>query len=98
MTARAARSKTTRRPRSCGHHMPLTELAERTRVTVYRTLAGSGALPRRAALAIELGVTVDDLDGVLDELSRHRHVILKNGEVELAHPFATRSFRFSVMG
>lgn len=78
--------------------MPLTDLAERTRFAIYRHFAADGALPPRRALADELSLTPGQYDAALAELAGARHVVLKDGEIEMAHPFATRSFGFSVMG
>ena len=78
--------------------MPLSELAESTRITLYRHLAETGDAPPRADLAERVGVTTDDIDAAMRELADAHHVLLEEGEVVLAHPFATRSFRFSVMG
>jgi len=78
--------------------MTLTELAERTRHAIYSRLAASGALPERECLARQLGVPLEAYDGALAELARTRNIVLKAGAVEMAHPFATRSFGFSVMG
>ncbi|EIV92764.1 organomercurial lyase [Frankia sp. QA3] len=78
--------------------MTLSELAERTRFAIYTRLAADGALPPREELARQLDVTPQDYDAALTELAQTRNVVLKDGEVEMAHPFATRSFGFSVMG
>jgi Alkylmercury lyase len=78
--------------------MTLTDLAERTRFAIYTHLADRGALPSTRALAEELDITQDEYDAALVELAAARHIVLKDGEVEMAHPFATRSFGFSVMG
>jgi hypothetical protein len=78
--------------------MTLTDLAERARWAIYTHFADSGFLPTRSELADELEISAEEYDAVLAELADARHVVLKNGEVEMAHPFATRSFGFSVMG
>ncbi|MET0782247.1 MAG: organomercurial lyase [Microbacterium sp.] len=78
--------------------MTLTDLAERTRFAIYTHLAQEGALPSRRVLAEELAIAPDEYDRALGELADTRNVVLKDGEVEMAHPFATRSFGFSVMG
>jgi hypothetical protein len=46
----------------------------------------------------QLGITLEDYEAALLELAQTRNVVLKDGDVEMAHPFATRSFGFSVMG
>jgi hypothetical protein len=78
--------------------MTLTDVAERTRMAIYAHLATHGALPSGEALAAQLGITLASYETALVELAKTRHVVLKDGEVEMAHPFATRSFGFSVMG
>lgn len=78
--------------------MTLTDLAERARFAIYGHFADSGILPTKAQLANELELNTEEYDAVLAELADARHIVLKNGEVEMAHPFATRSFGFSVMG
>ena len=78
--------------------MTLTDLAERTRHAIYTCLATSGTLPKREFFALQLAITADAYDGALAELARTRNIVLKDGEVEMAHPFATRCFGFSVMG
>jgi hypothetical protein len=78
--------------------MVLTDFAERIRHAIYTCLATSGVLPDRKSFAVHLGITLEAYDSALAELARTRNVVLKDGEVEMAHPFATRSFGFSVMG
>jgi Alkylmercury lyase len=78
--------------------MTLTETAERTRHALYTHLAESGTLPAREVLARHLGLALADYDKALAELAQTRNVVLKDGQVEMAHPFATRTFGFSVMG
>lgn len=78
--------------------MALSDLAERTRHAIYTHLADTGLLPDEDALVRELGLTHIQYLEALDELAETRNLVLKHGEVEMAHPFATRSFGFSVMG
>jgi hypothetical protein len=78
--------------------MELSPSAERVRLAIYRDLAATGRLPRIADMATAYGVAADDLATALQELAAARHVVMRDGEVEMAHPFATRSFGFSVMG
>ena len=65
--------------------MALSDLAERTRFAIYTHLADAGALPSRPALA-ELGITLDEYDRALSELTDTRNVVLRNGEVEWRTP------------
>ncbi|WP_092558341.1 organomercurial lyase [Herbiconiux ginsengi] len=76
----------------------LTDLSERTRFAIYTHLARHGALPDPEQLARNVGITGDEYQQVLVELAETRNVVLSDGDIEMAHPFATRSFGFSVMG
>jgi len=78
--------------------MPLTDLAERARVALYRQLADTGTAPDSEAMVERLHVSPDSLDAAMDELIKDRHIVVRDGRLVLAHPFATRSFGFSVMG
>ena len=78
--------------------MVLPAAAERIRVAIYRELAETGRLTRTEDMAAAYGVADAELDAALIELALTRHIVLRDGEVEMAHPFATRSFGFSVMG
>lgn len=78
--------------------MHLSAQTEKARRAIYDALAGTGMLPSRAALAESLALTPDEFDRELRLLADAHHVVLEEGEVVLAHPFATRSFGFSVMG
>lgn len=78
--------------------MGLTPTAERARHRIYTHFAESGDVPSHEALAEELGLTDAEYREALAELVAARHVVLRGGEIEMAHPFATRSFGFSVMG
>lgn len=78
--------------------MSLSEQAERVRIAVYRQLAEHGTAPDRSSLAGCLELDASAVDDALVELAETRHIVLADGEIEMAHPFATRSFGFSVMG
>lgn len=78
--------------------MTLTPVAERVRHRIYVHFAESGVVPSHHALAKELALTAAEYRTALAEVADARHVVLRNGEIEMAHPFATRSFGFSVMG
>lgn len=62
---------------------------EDLRLRIYRQLAATGTAPTAAEL--------DDPDG-LQLLHDQRHVVLRHGEIVLAHPFSTIPLGFSVMG
>lgn len=78
--------------------MPLSELAERTRIALYRHLAETGRAPDAPALAHAVGAADHEVAEAVNELAAAHHLVLRDGELVLAHPFATRSFGFSVMG
>ena len=78
--------------------MTLSTRAEDTRHLLYNELAATGTLPSRSALAERLGIAQSELQEDVEELAAARHVVIEGGDVVLAHPFATRSFGFSVMG
>ncbi|NNC13741.1 hypothetical protein HII28_17895 [Planctomonas sp. JC2975] len=70
---------------------------ESLRVRLYRQLADEGRVAAPSEIATELGVTATDVTAALDVLHRDRHLVLdSHGEIELAHPFGTRDFGFSV--
>jgi hypothetical protein len=76
----------------------LSASAESVRIAMYLEFAEHGGPPARSALATSLGFSDDEYDEALDELVRSRNVVLRDDQIEMAHPFATRSFGFSVMG
>jgi hypothetical protein len=79
-------------PDLSGAHDP-----EDLRLRLYRQLAAEGRVDSRSSVAAELGLTSAELESLYSELVRERHLVLDEaGEVELAHPFATRDFGFSV--
>jgi hypothetical protein len=71
---------------------------EEVRLAVYRTLAREGRLPDHDELAARAGVTPGWLTEALERLAAERHLVLRDGKVVLAHPFATIPLGFSVMG
>ncbi|WP_106815790.1 organomercurial lyase [Microbacterium timonense] len=71
--------------------------AETLRLRIYRQLADEGRVDRLGILAADIGEDERTTAALLGELERNRHVVLdERGEIELAHPFATRDFGFSV--
>lgn len=67
------------------------------RLRVYDQLAREGRVASPLELAEERGVTEADLLDHLAELATRRHLVVdRDGAIELAHPFATRDFGFSV--
>lgn len=82
-----------------GRIMSISEQAERVRFAIYTHLAEAGSVPAPATLAAHAGITTHELPELMAELAQAHHLMLDDhGEIVLAHPFATRSFRFSVMG
>ena len=75
------------------------DAAEQVRRAVYRRLAKTGRAPERGELAAELSLSDQAVDEAYDALAAAHHLVLDaEGAIILAHPFATRSFAFSVMG
>lgn len=76
---------------------PDAETIEAVRVAIYRALARTGRLPRGGALAELAGSNVA-LGRAIEQLAAERHLAHdEQGQIVLAHPFATRSFGYSVM-
>ena len=72
---------------------------EDLRLAVYGALAASGTVPTDEELALRVGTDSGAVREGLGRLAGQRHVVLTaDGGIVLAHPFATRSFGFSVMG
>ncbi|SFS13694.1 Alkylmercury lyase [Microbacterium sp. cf046] len=78
--------------------MAVSSAAELVRVSLYRHLAETGSSLSAAELAELLDMSESDVLAAMAELAQAHHLVLDGAEVVLAHPFATRSFRFSVMG
>lgn len=78
--------------------MAITDQAERVRLAVYTRLAATGTAPSNDDLAADLRLTDGQVDAAIAELADDRHLVVEDGRIVLAHPFATRSFGFSVMG
>lgn len=73
------------------------EDVERVRVAVYDALARTGRLPSHDELIATAGSLVRAGEAI-DRLAEQRAWALdENGSIVLAHPFATRSFGYSVM-
>lgn len=71
---------------------------ETLRLAVYHGFAATGRAPSRARLAQDLGTDGATIDAGLDRLHQARHVVLRGGEIVMAHPFASIPLGFSVMG
>jgi Alkylmercury lyase len=73
------------------------DLIESRRVDIYEQLAREGRVDHHVALAARWGTSAPAAADILSELASARHVVLDvEGEIELAHPFGTRDFGFSV--
>jgi len=73
------------------------DLVEDVRLCIYDSLRRHGRLPDTDRL-IEMARSTVRLADILRALHKLRHVVLdRAGNIVLAHPFATRSFGFSVM-
>lgn len=78
--------------------MPIAESLEQLRLTVYREFATTGRPPSVSALAAALGRTESVVVDGLEALAEAHHLVLRDGVIVLAHPFASTNFGFSVMG
>ncbi|HEY4332947.1 MAG TPA: organomercurial lyase [Ilumatobacteraceae bacterium] len=76
---------------------PDAEMVEDVRLCIYHALARTGRLPDLADL-LAITTSVVRLAACIDALAANRHLALgTSGEIVMAHPFATRSFGYSVM-
>jgi hypothetical protein len=72
---------------------------ETLRLAVYGGLARTGAPPSTAELADACGWSLDAVLDGLGQLATQRHLVLDaDGQIVMAHPFATIPLGFSVMG
>ncbi len=70
---------------------------ETLRVRLYRQLAAEGRVATSDQIATEYGTTGAEAAAAFAALHRDRHLVLDTaGRIELAHPFGTRDFGFSV--
>lgn len=77
----------------------MTDRNEAVRLAIYSSLARTGRLPSTAELAEQTRCSGPEIGEALTELAAERHLVFDDDhEIVLAHPFATRSFAFSVMG
>ncbi|MGW5150506.1 organomercurial lyase [Rhodococcus koreensis] len=78
---------------------PIATLTEDLRLEIYGQLTSSGSVEDRDHLAARLGVPRAMVDDGLTRLHTSRDLALgDDGEIVLAHPFATRNFGYAVMG
>ena len=78
--------------------MTLDASQERLRLELYREFAATGRPPTVDALADALDQTPAAIADGLEALAEAHHVVLRDGQIVLAHPFASINFGFSVMG
>ena len=72
---------------------------EDLRLEVYGALAATGTVASDEELALRVGTDTTGVREGLRRLARQRHVVIGTDDrLVLAHPFATESFGFSVMG
>jgi Alkylmercury lyase len=71
---------------------------EDLRLAVYHHLAETGRAPVPAALAAVFAVPEAEIEAGLQALHDDRHLVLRDGRIVMAHPFATIPLGFSVMG
>jgi hypothetical protein len=71
---------------------------ERLRVAVYGEFAATGRPPTIEALAVAIDQPESAVAEGLEALGEAHHLVLRDGQIVLAHPFASTSFGFSVMG
>jgi hypothetical protein len=71
---------------------------EDLRLAVYRSFAQHGGAPRVEDLAQLLTVDIETIQAALAELARARHLVIKDGQIVMAHPFSAVPVGFAVMG
>ncbi len=71
---------------------------ETLRLAVYEGLRRTGRAPTHAELALAAGIEPGHLPAALAALHRSRDLVLRDGAIAIAHPFATVPLGFSVMG
>lgn len=75
----------------------VSDVLEDVRLAVYRSLAATGRLPSADRLAEVAGGTVRAAAAIVQLAEQRAWALGASGEIELAHPFGTRSFGYSVM-
>ena len=71
---------------------------EAVRLAVYRGYVNDGRPLSIEQMAVELALSADAVRDTLHELHLARHVVLRDDEIVMAHPFASIPLGFSVMG
>jgi hypothetical protein len=78
--------------------MPIDETLEALRLAVYHEFAATGRAPTISSLAATTGQAEAAVADGLEALADAHHLVLREGAIVLAHPFASVNFGFSVMG
>ncbi len=71
---------------------------EAVRLAVYRGYVSEGRPPSVEEMAVGLALSADAVRESLHSLSVARHLVLRDDQVVMAHPFASIPLGFSVMG
>lgn len=72
---------------------------ESVRLAIFQGYADTGKPPPRDAIAMALGLDADAVDTAMAHLHDARHIVIADdGEIVMAHPFASVPLGFSVMG
>lgn len=71
---------------------------EDVRLNVYQRLATTGRAPDLDQTAADVGCSRSEARQALHRLAQAHHLVLDDDQVVLAHPFATLSVGFAVMG
>jgi hypothetical protein len=71
---------------------------EAVRLAVCRGYVNDGRPPSAEEMAIELALSADAVRDSLQALHEARHIVLRDGQIVMAHPFASVPLGFSVMG
>ncbi|MEX1333902.1 MAG: hypothetical protein AB1Z66_01230, partial [Candidatus Limnocylindrales bacterium] len=71
---------------------------EAVRLAVYRGYVSDGRPPSIEVMAVQLALSADAVRDALHSLQLARHVVLRDDEIIMAHPFASIPLGFSVMG
>ncbi len=71
---------------------------EDLRLAVYESFRRTGAAPSPEQLAATTGLTADAVTTGLAQLHDNRDLVLRDGQIVMAHPFASVPLGFSVMG
>jgi hypothetical protein len=78
--------------------MPIDDVLEQLRIAIYREFAATGRPPTIPELSAAHRWTAEEITTGLGALADAHHLVLRDGEIVLAHPFAAVNFGFSVMG